>query len=50
MASGLISSWQKEGEKSGNSDRFSFLGLQNQVWMVSAAMKLKGACTLEGKL
>jgi len=29
MASGPITSWQIEGEKSGNSDRFSFLGLQN---------------------
>ena len=28
MASGLITSWQKGG-KSGNSDRFYFLGLQN---------------------
>ena len=29
MASGLIISCQREGEKSGNSDRFYFLGLQN---------------------
>ena len=29
MASSPISSWQINGEKSGNSDRFSFLGLQN---------------------
>ena len=29
MASGPITSWQIEGGKSGNSDRFYFLGLQN---------------------
>ena len=29
MASGSITSWQIEGGKSENSDRFYFLGLQN---------------------
>ena len=29
MTSGPITSWQIEWEKSGNSDRFYFLGLQN---------------------
>ena len=29
MASGPITSWQIDREKSGNSDRFYFLGLQN---------------------
>ena len=29
MASASITSWQMEGEKSGNSDRFYFGGLQN---------------------
>ena len=29
-ASGPITSWQTEGEKSGSSDRFCFLGLQNK--------------------
>ena len=29
MASGLITSWQIDGGKSGSSDRFYFLGLQN---------------------
>ena len=29
MASGPITSWQIEGEKSGSSGRFYFLGLQN---------------------
>ena len=31
MASGSITSWQIDGEKSGNSDRFYFLGLQTTV-------------------
>ena len=35
----------------GNSDRFYFLELQNQeLKTVTAAMKLKNACSLEGKL
>ena len=29
MASGTVTSWQIEGEKSGSSDRLYFLGLQN---------------------
>ena len=29
MASGHITSWQIDGENNGNSDRLSFLGLQN---------------------
>ena len=29
MASGPITSWQADGEGSGNSDRLYFLGLQN---------------------
>ena len=39
----------KDG-KSGSSDRFYFPGLQKSLQMVSAAMKLKDACSLEGKL
>ena len=31
----------------GSSDRFYFLGLQKSLWMVTAAMKLKDACSLE---
>ena len=34
----------------GNSDRLYFLGLHNHLWMVTAALKLKDACSLEGKL
>ena len=29
MASGPITSWQKDGENNGNSDRLYFLGLRN---------------------
>ena len=36
-------------ENNGNSNRLYFSGLQNQQ-MVTAAMKLKDACSLEGKL
>ena len=30
MASGPITSWQIDGEKNGNDNKFYFLGLQNQ--------------------
>jgi len=50
MASGFITSWQGEGGKSGSSDRFYFLGLPKSLLTVTAAMKLKDACSLEGKL
>ena len=46
MASGLITSWQNRW---GNSVRLYFWGLQN-LQMVIAAMKLKDAYSLEGKL
>ena len=49
LASGPITSWQIDGGNNGNSDRFYFLGLQN-LQMVTAAMKLKDACSLEEKL
>ena len=45
-----LTSWQIEGEKGGSSDRLYFLGLQKSLWMVTAAMKLKEICSLEGKL
>ena len=35
---------------SGNSVRLYYFGLQNQLQMVTAAMKLKDAYSLEGKL
>ena len=51
MTSGPITSWQIQGVRvSGNSDRFSFLGLQNHCQCCFSAMRLKEACSLEGKL
>jgi len=46
MASGPITSWQIDGETVAN---FIFLGSKS-LQMVIAAMKLKGAYSLEGKL
>ena len=48
MASGPIISWQKR-EKRRNSD-ILFSWAPKSLWMVTAAMKLKDACSLEGKL
>ena len=48
MASGPITSWQIDGE-SGNSDRL-FWGAPKSLQMVTAAMKLKDAYSLEEKL
>ena len=49
MASGPITSWQKEGEKLETVKNFIFLGSKS-VQMVSATMKLKDGCSLEEKL
>ena len=38
------------GNDNGNSDRSYFLGLQKSLQMVTAAIKLKEACSLEEKL
>ena len=46
MASGLITSWEIDGETVAD---FIFLGSRS-LQMVSAAMKLKDAYSLEGKL
>ena len=46
MASGPITSWQIDGE----SDRLYFGGAPKSLQMVTAAMKLKDACSLEEKL
>ena len=48
MASGSITPWQIE-QKNGNSNRLYFWGLQKLLQMVTAAMKLKDACSLEEK-
>ena len=45
MASGPITSWQIDG----NSDRL-FSGAPKSLQMVTAAMKLKDACSMEEKL
>ena len=48
MASGPIISWQIDGET--NSSRLYFLRAPKSLQMVIAAMKLKDAYSLEGKL
>ena len=45
MASGPITSWQIDGGKMQTVTDFIFLGSK-----ITAAMKLKDACSLEGKL
>ena len=49
MAPGPITSWQIEGEKVEVVTDFTFLGFKS-LWMVTAAIKLKDACSLKGKL
>ena len=49
MASGSITSWQIDGETLETVADFMFLGSKS-LQMVTAAMKLKDAYSLEGKL
>ena len=49
MASGPITSWQRDGETVEEVTDFIFLG-SKITWMVTTAMKLKDACSLEKKL
>ena len=49
MASGPITSWQTDGEKIETVADFISLGSKS-LWMVTATMKLKDACSLEEKL
>ena len=49
MASGGITSWQTDGETMETVIDFIFLGSKS-LQMVTAAMKLKDACSFEGKL
>ena len=49
MASGLTIWWQIEQEKVESVKNFVFLGSKS-LWMVTAATKIKDACSLEGKL
>ena len=48
-ASGLITSWPIEGKK-WKQWQSLFFGTLKSLQMVTAAMKLKDACSLEGKL
>ena len=50
LASGPITSWEIEGETLETVSDFIFLGAPKSVQMVIAAMKLKNAYSLEGKL
>ena len=50
MASSSITSWQKDGETMETVTDFSFGGAPKSLQMVTAAMKLKDACSLEDKL
>ena len=50
MASGPIISWQIDGETVETVSDFIFWGAPKLLQMVITAMKLKDACSLEGKL
>ena len=50
MASGPITSWEMDGETMEILRDFLFWGAPKSLQMVIAAMKLKDACSLEGKL
>ena len=50
MASGPITSWEIDGGNSGNSVRLFLGGAPKSLQMVTAAMKLKDAYSLEEKL
>ena len=50
MASGPITSWEIDGQTGETMSDFIFGGLQNHLQMVTAAVKLKDAYSLEAKL
>ena len=50
MASSPITSWQMDGETMETETDFIFLGSKKSLQMVTAAMKLKDACSLKEKL
>ena len=50
MASSPISSWQTDGESMETVTDFFFFWTPKSLQMVTAAMKLKDACSLEEKL
>ena len=47
MESNPITSWKMDGGNNGNSDRLYFSGAPKSPLMMTAAMKLKDACSLE---
>ena len=49
MASGPITSWQIDGERMETVTDFTFVA-PNSLQIVTAAMKLKDACSFEEKL
>ena len=49
MASGPITSWEIDGE-TGKQCQTLFFGASKSLQMMTTAMKLKGAYSLEGKL
>ena len=50
MASGPITSWEIDGETVETVTDCTFLEAPKSLQMVTAAMKLKDTCSLEGKL
>ena len=50
VASGPIISWQIDGKKMERVTEFIFLSPKSRQITVTAAMKLKGICSLEEKL
>ena len=50
VAPGPITSWEIDGKTMETVTDFIFGGAPISLQMVTAAMKLKGACSLEGKL
>ena len=50
MASGTITLWQIDGETMKTVRDFIFLGFKITLQVVTVAMKLKDACSLEEKL
>ena len=49
MSPSPITSWQRWGNN-GDTERLYFWGTQKSLQMVTAAMKLKDACSLEANL
>ena len=50
MATGPITSWEVDGETVETVSDFFFVCAPKSLQMVTAAMKLRDACSLEGKL